>query len=344
MSQYSPFEEQEDKFAPNFFYTLDDVEDKLLELRSLGYKKGSWVGHSPLYERMSIIRGSYTIMYAAPTMGKTQFLFEVLMNLAEFEGKKIAIISSETGSVKEIYAELLWVYLRKPFIKGDWDYASAEEVKEGIAFLRNHFYVIDSGLNDMSVKGFYRQVQKLQDDLGIKIDVCGLDPYTEFTNDTANGMRDDQAIASDLNAIRKHSSAMDLHSILTMHVTKPQLRVVDGVKVPMPPDPTEISGGQQSYRKGMQMVYVHRQDKRHPDTLEYLDGHAKGKVLIGIVKAKPKRAGSQGVVEMYYDKFSNRYYTYDTNTSSRVYAHANPNPEISEDYVSETIAQTEFEL
>jgi len=341
----NPFEEEEDiKFEPEYFYTLDEVEDKLFELRDLGFKKGAWVGHNPLYERMSIKRSSYTILYAAPTMGKTQFLFEILMNLAEFEGKRIALISSETGSVREIYSELLWVYLRKPFVKGDYEYANEEEVRKGVEFIRRHFYVIDSGLDDISVKGFYRQVMLLQEKIGVKIDVCALDPYTEFSSETEVGVRDDIAIGKDLNTIRKMSNSLDLHSILTMHVTKPQLKVIDGVKVQVPPDPTEIAGGQQSYRKGMQMVYVHRQDKVHPDTKEFLDGHARGKVLVGIVKAKPKSVGSTGVVEMYYDRFSNRYYTYDTESSSRVYAHANPNPEVSEDYVEEMSAQAEMEL
>lgn len=327
--------DSEYQFDPSYSYTLSDVEDKLFELRNNGFKKGSWTGFNSLYKHYSCKKGSYSIIYAAPHMGKSQFTFEIAMNLAEFSGKKVAVMSPETGSVRDVYAELLWMYLRKPFIKNDVSYASDEEIAKGLKFVSDHFFVIDSGLDDMSVKGFFRQVDKIQQEQDVKIDVCMLDPYTEFVSEGEGEFRDDQRVGHDLNTIRKMSSAFDLHSILTMHVAKPQLRVVEGYKLPMIPDPTEIAGGQNSFRKGFMMASVHRMDKINPDTGEYFDGHAKGKLLFTVSKAKPKAVGQLGTIEMYYDKLANRYFVWDEEKKSRQYAHQNPEPETSEDFKPE---------
>ena len=78
-----------------------------------------------------------------------------MMNLSEYSGWTWAVYSPETGSPTEVFAELLWVYLRKPYLVNDKVTASNEEAERAVEFINKHFYIIDSGLQDLSVEGFY---------------------------------------------------------------------------------------------------------------------------------------------------------------------------------------------
>ena len=69
-------------------YRVDDVRDGIFQLRREGSQKGEWAGFRDLHEHYSIKEGSFTILFAAPAMGKSQFSIEVMMNMAEYKGWK----------------------------------------------------------------------------------------------------------------------------------------------------------------------------------------------------------------------------------------------------------------
>ena len=103
----------------NFIYRAEELKDSLTELRENGVSKGAWTGFSSLFDKYSMKLGSTTYIYAGAHQGKSQFAFEMMTNLSQYSGWKWAVYSPETGSPTEVFAELLWVYLRKPFLVND---------------------------------------------------------------------------------------------------------------------------------------------------------------------------------------------------------------------------------
>jgi hypothetical protein len=288
-----------------FIYTLDRLEPQLRNMRITGVKKGEWVGFDALFEKFSVKRGSTTYIYAGAHQGKSQFAFEIMMNLAEFEGWKWAVYTPETGSPAEVYAELAWCYLRKPFLLNDKINATDKEAERAMSFLREHFYVIDSGLKDLTIEGFYTAVDEIESS-GVKIDGCLVDPFTEIKTDVNTGVRDDIAIGNILTRVRKHSSDKDYHTIVTVHTKHQQAKYKNGIPYVDVPTMNDIAGGMQWSRKGMMIVNVWR----CPYGLEDEQGvpYEPNQVKISVVKAKPKAVGSVGSLYMYYDKITNRYY------------------------------------
>ena len=199
-----------------FIYTLDRLKGQLETMRQTGVQKGEWVGFDALFEKYSMKRGSTTYIYAGAHQGKSQFAFELMVNLAEFEGWKWAVYTPETGSPAEVYAELAWCYLRKPFLINDKINATDVEAEKALNFLKEHFFVIDPGLRDLSIEGFYTAVEEIEKG-GVKIDGCLVDPFTEIKTDVNVGVRDDIAIGQILTKVRKHSSDRDYHTIVTVH-------------------------------------------------------------------------------------------------------------------------------
>lgn len=294
----------------NIIFKAEDLRDSLTNLREEGVKKGAWVGFDSLFDKYSVKKGSTTYIYAGAHQGKSQFGFELMMNLAEYSGWKWAVYSPETGSPTEVFAELLWVYLRKPFLINDHLTATDEETDKAISFINDHFYIIDSGLTDLTVDGFYTAVNQIEEDNFITIDGCMIDPFTEIKTDVSSGVRDDIAIGQVLTKIRKHSAEKNFHTIVTVHTKHQQAKYKNGVPYVDKPTMNDIAGGMQWSRKGMMVVNVWR----CPFGLEDANGvpYEPNQVEITVVKAKPKIVGKLGSVTLYYDKMKNRYYELDS--------------------------------
>lgn len=296
-------------------YTANELRDSLTTLRNEGVKKGAWTGFNTLFDKYSVKRGSTTYIYAGAHQGKSQFGFELMMNLAQYSGWKWAIYSPETGSPTEVFAELMWVYLRKPFLVNDKVTATDEETEAALQFINSHFYIIDSGLQDLTIEGFYTAVEKIEQDNFIKIDGCLVDPFTEIKTDVSQGVRDDIAIGQILTKVRKHSADKDYHTIVTVHTKHQQAKYKNGVPYVDKPTMNDIAGGMQWSRKGMMVINVWR----CPFGLEDGNGipYEPNQVEITVVKAKPKIVGKLGSVTLYFDKLSNRYYELDEKGNKR---------------------------
>lgn len=306
----------------NIIYKAEDVRDSLSTLRNEGVKKGAWTGFDSLFDKYSVKKGSTTYIYAGAHQGKSQFGFELMMNLAEYSDWKWAVYTPETGSPTEVFAELLWVYLRKPFLINEHLTATDEETEKAISFINEHFYIIDSGLQDLSVEGFYTAVEQIEEDNFITIDGCMIDPFTEIKTDVSSGVRDDIAIGQVLTKVRKHSAEKDYHTIVTVHTKHQQAKYKNGVPYVDKPTMNDIAGGMQWSRKGMMVVNVWR----CPYGLEDGNGvpYEPNQVEITVVKAKPKIVGRLGTVTLYYDRMKNRYYEYDSQ-GKKQYAYPQPN-------------------
>lgn len=306
----------------NIVYTAEELRSSLTNLRNEGIKKGAWTGFESLYEKYSVKKGSTTYLYAGAHQGKSQFGFELMMNLSQFSGWKWAVYSPETGSPTEVFAELLWVYLRKPFLINKKITATDEESDKAIEFINKHFFIIDSGLQDLSVEGYYTAVAEIEETYDVKIDGCMIDPFTEIKTDVSSGVRDDIAIGQVLTKIRKHSAENDFHTIVTVHTKHQQAKYKDGVPYVDVPTMNDIAGGMQWSRKGMMVINVWR----CPFGLQDENGipYEPNQVKITVVKAKPKIVGNLGSVTLYYDKLSNRYYELDKN-GRKQFAYPQPN-------------------
>ena len=293
-----------------FIYRAEDVRDSLNTLRSEGIKKGAWTGFDSLFDKYSMKKGSTTYIYAGAHQGKSQFGFELMVNLAQYSGWKWAVYTPETGSPTEVFAELLWVYLRKPFLVNDKVMATDEEKEEAMSFINEHFFLVDSGLQDLSIEGFYTAVEMIEEDNFITIDGCMIDHFTEIRTDITSGVRDDIAIGQVLTKVRKHSAEKNYHTIVTVHTKHQQAKYKNGIPYVDVPTMNDIAGGMQWSRKGMMVLNVWR----CPYGLEDENGvpYEQNQVKITVVKAKPKIVGNLGSVTLFYDKMKNRYYEKDS--------------------------------
>jgi len=309
-------------------FRLSDVEKELWTLSEEGLKKGAYLGFPELHQYYSIKRGSTSYIVAPPSTGKSAILWEFQINLAQFSGWKFLLFSPETGNATAIYAELLWAYMKKPFKKNKFLNASDKEKKEAMKFVSEHFFIVDSGVRDMTLEMCYKAVLDLEEEEGIKIDGMLIDPFTDIALNSPNATH--EAIGEALTKTRKFSMQYDVHTFIAFHTRAMQnVKFKDSIgntkDYPPPPSMYDIAGGQMGSRKGMFIIGLWRTPAGYldKDGEEYMENET----VVEILKDKPKAVGKKGSVRLYYDKWSTRFYMYDKQ-GNKVYA-SPPPPEIA---------------
>ena len=96
--------------AAHFYDQLDDIYDK-------GMGTGASTGYANVDEFYSIVEGQLSVVTGHPSSGKSEFIDQIMVNLAEEKGWKFAICSFENEPRLHI-AKLISKHFAKPFFDG----------------------------------------------------------------------------------------------------------------------------------------------------------------------------------------------------------------------------------
>lgn len=288
------------------YWRLNEVDAGVDKLYHEGITKGLYVGFEGLNELFSFKDSSTTYIYSNPFAGKTEWWFEILVNLSEFYGYKHVIYSPESGDKHAVFAELVSKFLRKPFYKNINGHISEQELYHGRAFINEHFFVIDPEDSDLSIEDFYKLVDEIENEYEVKINTTSCDPFNELKHEF-NGERQDLYIENRLGFIRKNAMKHKRHNCIITHCSDQGHPIMkDGVQFYPPPTPRQIAGGQAWFRKAMNLICVWRPPFGLND--ENGNPYADNEAQIIIQKFKPKGVGKRGIAKLYYDNHTNRYY------------------------------------
>jgi hypothetical protein len=292
-----------------FWYKLSDVNQELNILREKGLTRGKEVGFP--FERLgiSIKKGCTTYIAGAPGDGKSEFWLEMLLNLSCLYGWRHVVFTPETGDAAQIFAELCHKYIGKHYSKTSQNPMNDTEKTRAEYFISEHFYVIDPIDDVITLEDYYKQVDDLENDLGIAIDTTTIDPFNEIKHEGASN-RQDLIIEDELGFCRRNARKKKRHNCLITHVRDQPIVEKEGVRYCPMPTAREFSGGQAWFRKGEQMVIVWRPPSGvKKDTGDGV--YSANEVVIKVAKEKPKGASKKGSYIFYYDKDRNAYYYMD---------------------------------
>lgn len=293
------------------FHRIDEFQDEIDALFEKGITKGSYAGFEQLYQHVTFKPGQTTYIYGRPFSGKSEYWFEILMNLSELYGWKHFIFSPETGNKTEIAAELISKAARKPFYKEFKGAMTQNELYRHRAFVSEHFYILDAEDKSISLDDFYDQVAACESYYDLKINSTLADPFNELQYDLQGKPRD-IFLSEQLSKARNNAQKFNRHNALITHV-KHQMPVkgvdVNGKEVYYFPMPTtsDIADGENWFRKAMNLIAVWRppHNVTDPSTGKPYETN---EVHINIQKYKPKYTGKLGIVKQYFDIHKNRYY------------------------------------
>jgi replicative DNA helicase len=293
---------------------VHDHNEAISKLYDIGLTKGYSTGFVGLDELVSVKLGATTYVYGAPYSGKSEFWFQILVNLSKQYGLKHIIFSPETGTPAEIFAEILHKWSGLSFFEIDSKYGRRMTEAEMFRIQQEvgeFFYIIDPGIRDVTMDDFYKLIDETELEHGCKISTITTDPFNEVKH-LLEGEARDMYMERVLGKVRAQARERNVHHCIVMHVSNQkdqQMRDKDSGTFYYPPaDPRRIANGEAAFRKGEQMICVYRPNAQMNDA----DGipFAKNEAHLIVQKSKPKGVGQTGQVTMYFDSGRNQYYEF----------------------------------
>jgi hypothetical protein len=302
---------------------LTNVNNELFDIRLQKDVRGKSIGWDWDILPYTIKEGCTTYIGSAPASGKTELWFEILINLSCLHNWNHVIFSPETGSSAEIFAELCYKYVGKPYVQGQNSMSNSEQIVAEM-FINEHFIVIDPIDEDLTITKFYDLVDEIEKKEGIKIHTTTIDPWNELTEEflPSDLGREDKYLSRILGAVRKNARKTGRHNCVINHVRDQPMvssKTIAGTDISYFPMPSarDFAGGQVWFRKGLSVLIPWRP----PYGLLDGDGNGaeKNEVHLKVAKSKPKGVSKNGVYKLYLDLDKYQYYMLDFK-GNRIYA------------------------
>jgi twinkle protein len=258
-------------------------EDRLNDLYSAGTGKGFSTGYGSLDHVYTIAPSQLSVVTGYPSSGKSNFVDQLMVNLARKDDWKFAICSFENQPEIHI-SRLMEIYTCKRFFDGKNRMTQAEK-DQAFKWVNDHFLFIDTNGEEPSTLDSILERAKV----AVKrIGVRGLviDPYNYI--EMPRESTETEAISQMLSKVQRFIKAHDLHCWFIAHPSKIQR---SGVEQPRP-DGMSISGSMAWWAKTDCGVTVHRTD------------HA---VEIAVWKCRYRWVGTQGETTLLYNKTAGTY-------------------------------------
>ena len=302
---------------------LTDLNAEMFAVRQQVDVRGKSVGWDWDMLPYTIKEGTTTYIGAAPASGKTELWFEFLINLSCLHGWNHVVFSPETGSSAEIFAELCYKYIGKPYVQGQNSMTHGEQARAEM-FIDKHFIVIDPIDEDLTITKFYELVDEIERKEQITIHTTTIDPWNELTEEYIHSDlgREDKYLSRILGQARKNARKTGRHNCIINHVRDQPMvngKTIAGTDISYFPMPSarDFAGGQVWFRKGLSVLIPYRPPYGLPDAEGV--GAEKNEVHLKIAKSKPKGVSKNGVYKMFLDVDKYQYYMLDYK-GRRVYA------------------------
>jgi twinkle protein len=230
--------------SSHFFEQLDEIYDK-------GMGRGESTGYKNVDDLFTVASGQLTVVTGHPSSGKSEFVDQLMINLAQSKSWKFAICSFENEPRLHI-AKLISKHLKRPFFDGPTARMTKEELNVGKEFVQSHFSFLHQSDGSLSTMDSILERIKIA---VMRHGVRGvvIDPYNYIQK--PSDVAETEWISVMLSQVRLFAQAHGLHIWFVAHPTK-MMRDAKG-KVPSPTG-YDISGSAAWFAKADIGITVHR--------------------------------------------------------------------------------------
>jgi twinkle protein len=265
-------------------YAAQDYANEVKHIYTEGVGNGVSTGLQSVDDLFTISEGQLSVVTGLPSSGKSEFIDQIMINMAEKNHWKFAVCSFENPPHFHI-AKLAEKIIGKPFFDGPNQRISNEELDTAIDFIDKHFVFLDQ--KDGVVSSIDSIIDRAKQAV-LRLGVRGLviDPYNYIEQD---GTEEHISISAMLTKVTTFCKAHGIHCWFVAHPAKVYPKE-DGT-YPVPKG-MSISGSAAWFAKADLGITVHRTD----DDVE-----------VHCWKCRFKWVGKQGVTNLNYDLLSGRY-------------------------------------
>jgi twinkle protein len=257
--------------------------DRLNDLWNKGTNKGVSTGFTNVDTIYTVAQSQLTVVTGYPSSGKSNFIDQLMVNLARNHDWKFAVCSFENQPEIHI-SRFMEIYTEKRFFDGK-NRMTEEDKELAFKWVENHFIMMDSEtIEPTSIDSVLERARIAVTRMGIRGLV--IDPYNYIENKT--GGSEHEFISNMLTKIQAFAKAFDVHVWFIAHPSK---ITRSGMDLPRP-DGMAISGSMAWWAKADNGITVHR---------------AEHHVEIAVWKCRYRWIGTQGETKLEYVKNTGTY-------------------------------------
>ena len=269
-------------------YDAKHYEDKVKSIYNGGLAKGISTGFPSLDDYYTVVPGHLVVVTGVPGSGKSSFLNQILVNLADRLDWKFAIQSTEIDPPVHI-AMLAAIYTGIPFFD-DFNVTRMDVVQldKALDWVNDHFTFLESD-GPANVKGTIERLENAVMRYGVR-GVC-IDPASYLRGEGGDSMSTEQ-VGFMLEEFKSFAKTHDCVTWLIAHPFK--IRQNQDGTAPVPKG-YDISGSAGWYNRADMGLTVHRPADDRTKTELYV-----WKVRFG-------HTGKEGMTDFFYDVPTGRY-------------------------------------
>ena len=258
--------------------------DRLNDLYAKGTGKGFSTGYSSVDSVYTVAPAQLTVVTGYPSSGKSNFIDQIMVNLARDHQWKFAVCSFE--NLPEIHiSRLMEIYTKRRFFEGK-DRMTESDRDIAFKFVKDHFLFIDTnGEEPSTLDSILERARAAVKRMGVRGLV--IDPYNYIELPKGDGT-ETAAISDMLTRVQKFCKAHDVH---TWFIAHPSKITRHGMEQPRP-DGMSIAGSMAWWAKTDCGLTVHRKEHH---------------VEIAVWKCRYRWVGTQGETTMLYNKTAGTY-------------------------------------
>jgi twinkle protein len=268
-------------------YSADDYALEISNLYDKGLVGGISTGLASVDKLFTIVPGQLSVVTGLPGSGKSEFIDQIMVNLAQSEGWKFAVASFENPPPLHI-AKLSEKYVGKPFFEGSPDRMSRVESVNAMKWVSDHFLFLEQrGGDSATIESILDRARQAVMRLGIRGLV--IDPYNYIAQSKSMD-NEHQGINEMLTKLVSFARANQIHIWFIAHPAKMATNPDGTTAVPKG---MNISGSAAFFAKADLGVTVHLSPEKDTE--------------IHVWKCRFKWIGTTGGTVLGYDIPTGRY-------------------------------------
>lgn len=230
-------------------FSVSDIEEDINNMLEFGMVKGEPTGWDSVNGLYTPAPGQWTLVTGIPSMGKSEWLDALAINIAETAGWSFGVCSPENQPISWHAAKLMEKRMNERLVAGRVNQMKFQEAK---AWLNEHFHFIMP--EEPSLDSVLAKAKVLVRRHGMKGLI--IDPYNELDHTKRkDGVNETEYVSSFLTQMRKFARENSIHIWLVAHPAK---LMKDNKGIYPVPDGYTVSGSAHFYNKADNIIAVHR--------------------------------------------------------------------------------------
>lgn len=230
-------------------FSVNDIEEDINTMLEFGMVKGEPTGWGSVNGLYTPAPGQWTLVTGIPSMGKSEWLDALAVNIAENAGWVFGVCSPENQPISWHAAKLMEKRMEERLVAGRVNQAKFQEAK---AWCNEHFHFIMP--EEPTLDAVLAKAKVLIRRHGMKGLI--IDPYNELDHvRRKDGVSETEYVSTFLTQMRKFARENSIHIWLVAHPAK---LMKDNKGIYPVPDGYTVSGSAHFYNKADNIIAVHR--------------------------------------------------------------------------------------